>query len=429
MVVPEQGRHDIEGATDMTQIRTWRRSTRAATSAILIAALGALVIAPAALAGVPTWGAIEKITNGVRPAPGSSIDTTKSASQRYLHATWRRDSGKVQYARSLNGGDSWSAPVLLVDTEMVFSEPRVASSGNDVWIAFARGFVDPLTEQPGKAIVVKHNGRHGGAGSWDKSIILTSKTGDVRAPSIAVTNGGRSIYVTFSDLRTDTTRLMYSHDGGTIWFSIVVGEGYEEDGEGVPVTIPVVAASGQNAVVAWLAVGNVATARVTTDGGDHWSDEAVVGQGLSAAAARVGRLAVAGTREGGIAWVRVWNDGTWGDVEDVPQVMLGAETADAVEVEVVLNADNQVGVAYSAQVEVDEETADTWEEIYWFTSPDEGDTWSDGTRVSRPGSETEAFNAARPTAVWLGNGKLWIAWEQEKFADPGKSFFAIRQQG
>lgn len=411
----------------MTQTRSRRRATRA-TAWALLAALAALVVAPAALAGVPAWGSIEMVTEAGRPAGGGSIDTTKAPGQRYLHATWRQGAGKVKYSRSLNGGDAWSSPILLADAANVYGEPRVASSGNDVWIAFARQFVDPLTEQPGKAIVLRHNGRHGAAGGWAKGLVLTAKSGDVRAPSIAVTNGGESIYVTFSDLRTDTTRLIYSHDGGTIWTSTVIGEGFEEDFEGVPTTTPVVAASGQNAIVAWLAAGNMATARVTTDGGDHWSDEMVVGEGLSAAAARVGRLAVAGTREGGIAWVRVWNDGTWGDIEDVPQVMLGAENASSVEVDVVLNADNQVGVVYSAQVDVDEETADTWEEITWFQSADEGDRWSAASRVSKPGSETDAFNAARPTALWLANGKLWVAWDQEKFADPGNNFFAIRER-
>jgi hypothetical protein len=405
-----------------------RSAARAVAAALTIAVLAALVIAPATLAGAPAWGPIEKITDAGQPAAGSSIATTKSPDQRYLHATWRRDAGKVLFARSSNGGDSWSAPVQLADVGMVFGEPRIAASGNDVWIAYTRRYVDPDTGTPGKAVLVRHNGGHGKASAWDNAIRLTAKDGDVRAPSIAVTNGGESIYVTFSNLRNDTTRLFFSHDGGQIWTSIVVGEGFEQDFEGVPYVVPVVAAAGENAVVAWLAEGNVATARVTTDGGDNWSDETAVGEGLSAAAARVGRLAVAGTREGGIGWVRVWNDGTWGDVEDVPQVMFGAETASAVEVEVVLNSENRVGVAYSAQLDVDEETADTWEEIHWFQSADEGDTWGGGQRVSRAGSETDAFNAARPTAIWLDSGRLWVAWEQEKFADPGDHFFAIRER-
>jgi hypothetical protein len=410
----------------MTQTRNRRRPTRGA--AFFIASLATLAIAPAALAGVPAWGSIEMVTDAGQPAAGSSFDTTKSPDQRYLHATWRRDAGKVLVARSSNGGDSWSAPVKLADIGMVFGEPRVAASGNDVWIAYARRYTDPDTGTPGKAIIVRHNGRHGKASAWDRQIRLTAKTGDVRAPSIAVTNDGDSIYVTYSNLRNDTTRVIYSHTGGQTWISTAVGEGFDEDGEGVPFTVPVIAAAGDNAVVAWLAEGNVATARVTTDGGDNWSDEAAVGEGLSAAAARVGRLAIAGTREGGIAWVRIWNDGTWGDVQDVPRVMFGAETADAVEVEVVLRSENRVGVAYSAQLDVDEETADTWEEIHWFQSADEGETWGAGQRVSRPGSGTEAFNAARPTAVWLASGRLWIAWEQEKFAEPGDHFFAIRER-
>ena len=403
-----------------------RRSMRAA--AVLVAALATVTIAPAALAGVPAWNPIEMVTDNGSPAAGSSIDTTKAAGQRYLHATFRRGAGQVMYERSLNGGASWSAPVTLADVGMVFGEPRVAGSGNDVWIAYARRYTDPDTGTPGKAIIVRHNGGHGAAAAWDKQIRLTSKTGDVRAPSIAVTNGGDSIYVTYSNLRNDTTRVIVSHNGGQTWIATAVGVGFDEDGEGVPFTVPVIAAAGDNAVVAWLAEGNVATARVTTDGGDNWSDEAAVGEGLSAAAARVGRLAVAGTREGGIAWVRVWNDGTWGDVQDVPKPMFGAETPDAVEVEVVLRVDNRIGIAYSAQLDVDEETADTWEEIWWFQSADEGDTWGTGQRVSKPGSATEAFNAARPTAIWLASGKLWVAWDQEKFTDPGNNFFAIRER-
>ena len=222
--------------------------------------------------------------------------------------------------------------------------------------------------------------------------------------------------------------MISSHNGGRTWTATAVGEGFEEDGEGVPFVVPVVAAAGDNAVVAWLGAGNVATARVTTDGGDSWSDEVAVGQGLSAAAARAGRLAVAGTREGGIAWVSVWNDESWGDVQDVPQVMFGPETADSVEVDVVLRSENRIGVVYSAQLDVDEETADTWEEIHWFQSADEGETWGAGQLVSRPGSETAAFDAARPTALWLGSGRLWVAWEQEKFSAPGDDFFAIRER-
>ena len=104
----------------MTQTRTWRRSRRTAASALLMAALAALVVAPATLAGVPTWGAIEMVTDNGHPAAGSSIDTTKAADQRYLHSTFRRGAGEVLYSRSLNGGTSWSAQVTLGEVGMVY---------------------------------------------------------------------------------------------------------------------------------------------------------------------------------------------------------------------------------------------------------------------------------------------------------------------
>jgi hypothetical protein len=406
-----------------------RRSVRNVSLAFgLLLPLMALVLAQTALAGGPTWGVIHHVTDGVRLAPGAALATTLSSSNRYLHATYRRDAGKVQFKRSSNGGTTWTSFVTLNDSAMVYGEPRVAASGNDVWVAWARRYTDPDTEQQGKAIVVRHNGAHGSASGWDRSIVLTSRTGDVRAPSISVTDGGNSIYVTFSDLRNDTTRLMYSHDGGRIWVSTIVGEGYDMDGEDVPTTIPQVAASGNNVVVAWLAAGNVATARVSTDGGDHWSDPAEIGQGLASAAALGGRLAIAGTKEGGIAWTRIWETGDWGLEREVPQITLGGNTASAVEVDVVLQSSDRVGVVYSAQVDVDEETADTWEEVTWFTSANDGATWSSALRVSRAGSEDEALNADAPTAVWLSTGKLWVAWRQEKVVDPGHHVYAIRQR-
>jgi hypothetical protein len=403
-----------------------RRATRpAAVMFTLALAAATLVVAPVALAGTQTWEPVRTVANGGRPAAGSAIATTESSTQRYLHATWRRDAGKVQFARSSNGGATWSAPFLINDSSEVLGEPRVAASGNDVWVAFVRRYTDPDTGSPGRAIVVRHNDGHGSASAWGPRVRLTTKDGNVRAPSIAV--AGSSVYLAFSDLRTDTTRVLYSHNNGGTWTSITVGTGYEEDFEGVPVQVPMIAAAGENVVVAWLAAGNVATARVSTDGGDHWSDEVAVGQGLSSAAARVGRLAVAGTKEGGIAWVRIWNDNAWGPEREVPSVMLGPETASAVNVDVALQSDRRVGVAFSAQVDVDEETADTWEEITWVGSGDDGASWNDPQRVSRAGSETEAYDADRPSAIWLKSGRLFIGWEQERVAQPGR-FFALRER-
>jgi hypothetical protein len=189
----------------------------------------------------------------------------------------------------------------------------------------------------------------------------------------------------------------------------------------------VVGASGNKVVAAWLAPGNIATARVSTDGGAHWSAATRVGQGLSTAAAKNGRLAVGGTAELG-PWVRVWHGGSWGAVRMIPEITLGGMTASAVSLDIRLNTAGRIGAVYSAQVEVDEETADTWEEITWFSSSNDGATWSSPTRVSRAGSETEAYNADRPTAVWTEAGRLWISWLQERPTAPGTYFIAIRER-
>ena len=412
----------------MRTLRSSLTDRRALLPAFVVTLLAAaLVLAPLASAGAPTWSTVRKITESGRPAAGAALATTRSTDHRYLHATWRRNAGKVQFSRSANGGLTWSTPVVIADTEMVFGEPRVAASGNDVWVAWARTYEDPDTGTPGMAIIVRHNGRHGSPTGWDAPIRLTSRTGDVRPASISVTDSGQSIYVVFSDLRNDTTRLMYSHDGGRIWLSTIIGEGFDEDFEGVPTTIPVVAAAGDRVVAAWLAAGNVAMARVSTDGGDHWADAVPLGEGLSTAAARGTRLVVGGTAPEG-PWMRMWTEGTWGDTSSIPTITLNGETASAVDLDIVLQTDGRVGAVYSAQVDVDEETADSWQEITWFTSPDNGASWSGPTRVSRAGSVAEAFFAGRPTAVWLESGRLWIAWRQERAADPGAWFFALRER-
>jgi hypothetical protein len=406
------------------------KSSRIARATAL-ASLGllaiALVVTPLASAAGPTWSVVRNVADGGRPSAGSSIATTKSSTTRYLHATWRQGAGKVRFARSANGGVTWTSSRVLGNTTMVFGEPSVATSGNDVWVAWARTYEDPDTGTPGMGIKVRHNGAHGASSAWGQDIRLTSTSGDVRAPSIAVSNGGESIFVIFSDLRNDTTRLIYSHDGGHAWTSAIVGTGFDEDAEGVPTTIPVVAAAGNNVIVGWLAEGNLAMARTSTDGGDHWSDEAEVGEGLSSASALGARLAIAGRGEEG-PWLRVWQSGEWSDLRAIPEITLEGETATAVQLDVALNTEGRVGVAYSAQVDVDEETADTWEEITWFTSANDGVAWSGPTRVSRAGSETQAFNADRPSVVWLASGRLWISWLQEKASAPGTSFFALRER-
>ena len=400
------------------------RATALATVALL---LTALTVAPLASAGVPTWSSVRKITDGGRPAAGASLSTTRSSTTRYLHATWRKGAGQVQFARSSNGGATWSSPLTIANPEFLLSDPRIAAVSNDVWVAWVRRYEDPDTGAFGYAVLVRHNGSHGSASGWGTARRLTAMDGNVRGANIAVTDGGASIYVTYSDLRTDTTRLKYSRNGGSTWTTVVLGNGFDEDGEGVPTTLPVVGASGKNVVVAWAAPDNVTMARVSTDSAAHWSAAAIVGQGLSTAAANGGRLAVGGTGEVG-PWVRVWSAGAWGSLREIPEITLGGNTASAVELDIRVNTDGRIGAVYSAQVDVDEETADTWEEVTWFQSSNDGATWSGPTRVSRAGSETEAYNAEKPTAVWLESGRLWISWLQEKPAAPGTYYFAIRER-
>lgn len=389
--------------------------------------IAALALAPLASAATPTWGSIHTIADGGRPSAGAALFTTKSSTTRYLHATWRKGAGEVRFARSTNGGTTWSSSLLLANPGFLLGEPAISAAGSDVWVSWVRRYVDEDTGTFGYAVLVRHNRSHGAASAWSSAIRLTSMTGNVRGANIAVTDGGKAIYVVWSDLRNDVTRLASSHNGGKTWAVTTVGEGFDVDFEDVPTTLPVVAASGDNVLVGWLAEGNVATARTSTDGGEHWSDEAIVGEGLSTAAAKGGRMAIGGRAEIG-PWVRVWTNGTWGDLSEIPEVMLGGNVASAVELDIRLNTDHRIGAVYSAQVDVDEETADTWEEVTWFTSPDDGDTWSSPSRVSRAGSETAAFNADRPTAVWLENGKLWIMWLQEKPTAAGTYFLAIRER-
>jgi hypothetical protein len=413
----------------MILTRHSRRGARRAALAVAFTLglpLAALVLAQVAMAASPTWGPIRHVVDGGRPAAGGAIATTLSREHRWIHAVWRRNAGRVEFARSKDGGATWSTTFVLNNSEMIFGEPVIARSGRDLWVAYAKVYEDPDTGALGRAIVVRHNGGHGRASEWDAPIRLTSRAGDVRSPSI--TASGSSVYLTFSDLRNDSTRVVSSHDGGRVWTSATVGLGFDEDFEGVPTALPVIAAAGDQVLVAWLADGNLATARVSTDGGDHWSDETALGEGLASAAARGGRLAILGSAPGGDTWLRMWSSGDWADPVDVPEISLGIEVAAAVAPDLVLQSDHRVGIVYSAQVDVDEETADTWEEITWVTSSDDGATWHAALRVSRAGGPDDAYVATKPTAVWLENGRLWIAWDQEKVVDPGHRFFAVRER-
>lgn len=307
----------------------------------------------------PAWSPIRRVATNVDISPGGTIARTIGVEHNWLHAVyWKKN---VLYRRSKDGGATWGAAKALTDTVQLLGRPSVATSGSYVHVAWARRVIDQLTEQPGVAIFVRSNPHHGRADAWNRVVRLTPRSGEVRAPAIAVS--GATVYVAFSDLREDVTRLMISRDNGATWISKTVGSGYEEDFEGVPVAVPIVAAAGDNVMVAWLAAGGVATARVSTDRGRHFSAPVALGDGLSSAAALKGRIALTGSAYGE-AWVRIWKDGTWGPSRALPDLMLGADTANLVSPDVVLRKGGRVGVVLSAQVDLDEDLSR--EEITWL---------------------------------------------------------------
>jgi hypothetical protein len=233
-------------------------------SAAVVAALACILAATPAL-GV-SWGPIVALTttNDALGWPNGI-----SVSGNYVHVVYRKlDPGGriVAYRRSLNGGDTWQAPVELSRPAAAEStRPAIYVSGANVDVVWVEG--NTLTGP--SAVWYRHSSNNGG--TWSASLRLSpTATFSVGFPVVLRVNP--NVYVMYTDQETGQVFVRRSQTGGGTWGSrTVVGTTTNQTFGAAFDGLPSLAAGTSVVYVAWLLSSATVRARSTTNGGTTWN--------------------------------------------------------------------------------------------------------------------------------------------------------------
>ena len=210
-----------------------------------------------------------------------------------LYAAWRDErngADDAYFARSLDGGQSWSAAQRIEDGYSTGSQSvdalQIVASGDYVYVAMR-------VDNPGGGEDIWMASSMDQGVTWNPS--LMANTGGADCDYFSVTCEGMNVFVTFADDRNqpgmDDLFLRMSHNGGMTWMMNMLDEQIDEAGPGVgDVEAPEVLSTGgmTGLVVAWLedespssAVVEELHVRYSPDGGHMWPiPETVIGSGF-----------------------------------------------------------------------------------------------------------------------------------------------------
>lgn len=184
------------------------------------------------------------------------------------------DGNDVYLARSLDGGETFQASVLVSSEKGFSSNPVVAASGSNVYVLYE------YCCSPTNDVLQLSISRDGGK-SFEPPVTLAEK-GSALDPAVAVQ--GNSLYVAYrSRLEEFNGDIMFtaSHDSGVSFSSPKM---INLQGEGSTQDSPAVAASGSNVFITWrdaatsytnLLSGTILMA-VSKDRGDSFSEPSFI---------------------------------------------------------------------------------------------------------------------------------------------------------
>lgn len=375
--------------------------------------------APQAVGAVPAgvWGPSHPVRlrpqnrQGERIQPDALATSTRRGTTLLHVVTVASDAypftrGVVSYGRSTRNGSTWSQRLRISPPSHVASNAIVSAAGRWVYVAWIRSNSPrrcasrPTSSIPnGCTLYVRVNDDYGRSTAWSPVRRLSPRSAGVFSPGVSIAATRSSVFIAGATKGHAT--LWASRDHGAHWASRRLGSSGEILGP------TAVAAHDSLVVLAWTRTdfSPSAWARVSRDGGRHWSAAhaaGVVYGHVSSAAALDGRVVIAGGTDGhfGLAcsWVQEWRHGTW---RPVLNVLPRGEFPYAEAVQ--LRGDHGIGLAYAAQLP-SAEVGGILLGVVWQTSSDGGRTWTDGFEVERTQMLPAPPLNGRP---WLSLAAVW----------------------
>lgn len=365
---------------------------------VIVSALLMLLLSTQAVVAAVTWTSAVKTSYLYGFNTGQGLARTTSASTSYLHTQYtytNTENTGVYYRRGNTSGSTWGTPFRVNAADGYAEDGAVAAAGSNVYVAYQviNGWAeyDPTAPRP---IAVRVNTSHGSSSAWLSSkifeaatrVAVSTRTG---RPAIAAT--GAYAWLTYTD--ADTGAIVIANNLGVNnedagWVAQDIGatthESYDpEDGyDGYPV----VAATDTTILVAWLDAGGAIKAKISTDNGATWPDEATTITSIEAwhmsATARSGRIALAWARDSGVR-VKLWNGGTWGETRTVATTSSTGSYKVAYGTAVALEGTSRVGVAWSTCTRSNCAAGSTYGvNVRWRESTNNLSTWKDAVTVA-----------------------------------------------
>jgi len=319
----------------------------------------------------------------------------------------------VYYSRGNSSGTTWETPKRLNPSAKHGTSPAIVANGAIIYAAYVLiGHWIDYDPAESRKVVVRINSNHGASSAWlTRTVILPTNRVDRPAMSVWGSAGflltytdadtGDIVVISCGDLTVEDSGCSGGAVGTTTRLAADPADGYEG--------MPVVAASGETAAVAWLSGDSGITVRTGSPG--SWSTPKVitteVADGLSAAA-RGSRFAFSWAQSSGVK-VRFWTGGVWQSSRTVATVSSTATYKNAYTTAVALAGGSTVGVAFAACRRLDcTATSTIGVDLRWRDSPDNGATWNAAVTVA-----SSTVNSGRrfndfPSVVMSSTAKRFV---------------------
>lgn len=400
-------------ATPMRRGRT--RLLFAGLSAMLM-----LVLSTQSTLAAVTWTSAVKSSPSYAYNYGTGLAKTTStvSGTTYLHSQYtyvNTTNPGVYYRRGSAGASSWGTAKRLNPSGEFAENGVIAAADRYVYVAYQKvnswENYDPADARP---LRIRINTNHGSSTAW-----LPTKNWEVpvRAGHPAIAANGTYAYLAYTD--AESGDIVVANNLGVNndevgWVATNVGtttnEAPNENGRD---GYPVIAATGGTVLVAWISGdGSTISAKVSTDHGNTWPDEATTITSLRvwdlSAAGSTGRVALAWAQESGIR-AKLYRNAAWGSTKTVASFSSTGTYKTGYGTSITMAGTARVGVAWSSCTRSDCSAGSTkGVNVRWRESTDNMANWKSPALIASYTASTSRRINDYPTAIISSKPTRWI---------------------